>query len=576
VEAPANIIEGAGGTKSEYKIVNGLELFETEMYMSGMHGGHADGKTLAFKRCVFLQDVRKEKIASRFVKAMDTRPTQFCYFHLLHGGGAVSDVPTDATAFGCRDWDFACVVTGVWPRDQDDTESSRSAIQWVYDVVEDLLPLSCGAYGADLGPDPRDAALAAKAFGPNLQRLIRLKKECDPKDVLAYACPFPRASVPKLIILITGESCAGKDYCANVCASAIIRATHLSAHTASISDATKRQYAAHNEADIRLLLEDRDYKELHRPRLTAFFQEQVRQRPNLPEEHFLDVVHNAVGIDVLLITGMNDEAPVATFSHLVPESKLIEVRIEVTQETHRARGGVGANKDYDEHGKVIAMNHRPSFIFHNDAIGSQAAEDFVTRHLLPFFHPDLERLASMAHSVLGFPRPEINFRHVLGISQHRGGLALSTNQLQQHFSGHWAKVDAIVCCEAGGFVFASPLALQTGVPLALIRKTGKLPPPHASVTKATSHILTHREEGTIEIEQDAVAEGTNVVVVDDVLATGETLCAVLELMQKAGVAAQDISVMVVAEFPVHCGRELLRKRGFGNVGVQSLLVFGGA
>jgi hypothetical protein len=84
---------------------------------------------------------------------------------------------------------------------------------------------------------------------------------------------------------------------------------------------------------------------------------------------------------VLLITGMRDEAPVATFSHLVPESKLIEVRIEVTQETHRARGGVGANKDYDEHGKVIAMNHHPSFIFHNDAIGSQAAEDFVTRKL---------------------------------------------------------------------------------------------------------------------------------------------------------------------------------------------------
>jgi adenine/guanine phosphoribosyltransferase-like PRPP-binding protein len=76
--------------------------------------------------------------------------------------------------------------------------------------------------------------------------------------------------------------------------------------------------------------------------------------------------------------------------------------------------------------------------------------------------------------------------------------------------------------------------------------------------------------------QDVVAEGTNVVVVDDVLATGETLFAVLELMQKAGVATRDISVMVVAEFPVHCGRKLLQKRGFGNVGVQSLLVFGGA
>jgi hypothetical protein len=377
--------------------------------------------------------------------------------------------------------------------------------------VGDLLPLSCGAYGADLGPDPRDTALAAKAFAPNLRRLIQLRKECDRKEVLAYACPLPRASVPKLIVLITRESCAGKDYSANACASAIIRATHLSASTASISDATKRRYAAQNGADTRLLLEDRDYKELHRPRLTAFFQVQVQKRPNLPEEHFLDVVHDAVGIDVLLITGMRDEAPVATFSPLVPESRLIEVCIEVTQETHHARGGVGANKDCNEHGKWMAMNHRPSFIFHNDAIGSQAAEVFVTRHLLPFFHSDLERLASMAYSVVGFPPSDINFRHVLGISQHRGGLALSTNQLQQHFSGDWAEVDAIVCCEAGGFVFASPLALQTGVPLALIRKTGKLPPPYVSVTKATSHTSTHREEGTIEMEQDAVAGGKKVV-----------------------------------------------------------------
>lgn len=76
--------------------------------------------------------------------------------------------------------------------------------------------------------------------------------------------------------------------------------------------------------------------------------------------------------------------------------------------------------------------------------------------------------------------------------------------------------------------------------------------------------------------RDVVPKGAPVVVVDDVLATGNTLCAVLELLGKAGVGAEDISVMVVAEFSLHRGRELLRHRGFGGAKIQSLLVLGGA
>ncbi len=66
------------------------------------------------------------------------------------------------------------------------------------------------------------------------------------------------------------------------------------------------------------------------------------------------------------------------------------------------------------------------------------------------------------------------------------------------------------------------------------------------------------------------------VVVDDVLATGKTLCAVLRLLGKAGVASERISVTVVAEFPFHRGRELLRQNGFGRVAIDSLLVFSAA
>jgi len=78
------------------------------------------------------------------------------------------------------------------------------------------------------------------------------------------------------------------------------------------------------------------------------------------------------------------------------------------------------------------------------------------------------------------------------------------------------------------------------------------------------------------MERDVIPRGASVVVVDDVLSTGETLCAVLQLLYEAGIDAKDVSIVVVAEFPVHRGRELLRQRGFSRVNTQSLLIFDGA
>ena len=578
------------GPENDAKAVDGVSLFETEMYVSGMHGGHGGGKTSSFKRCLFLKCIGEANVASRLVAAVETRPSPLCYLHLLQGGGAVGDVAADATAFGCRDWDFACVITGVWPRDQDGTEAAQSAVRWVYNVAEDLSSLSSGAYGADLGPDPRDAALAAKAFGPNGPRLARLKRSLDPGNVLAYACPLPKAPMKqRLIILVTGESCAGKDYCADVWVSTFIKCTlkSLTARVVSISDATKREYATANSADLSRLLWDRAYKEQHRPALTKYYQEQARQRPRLPEEHFLNVVYGAVDVDVLLITGMRDEAPVAALSHLVLDSRLLEVQVQARAQTRRIRRGChggdgdGNDKDSDNSGSnLAALDYRPSLIFDNDESGNEAARRFAEHYLLPFVHEDLQRLANMMRQVANFPRPGIEFRHVLGISQQPGGLALCTSLLQTHFTGDWAKVDAVVGCEVGGLVYASALALRVGLPLKLIREAGKLPPPTVSVVKPPSYISSlgshDSKEKRIEMERDAVQRGASVVVVDDVLSTGETLCAVLQLLKKVSIGDEDVSIMVVAEFPIHHGRELLRQRGFGRVHIQSLLVVGDA
>lgn len=407
------------GPEDNFQVVDGVGLFDTEMYMSRMHGGHAKSETSSFKRCLFLTRIGALNVAKILVAAIETRPSPLSYLHLLQGGGAISDVPADATTFGCRDWDFTCVITGVWPREQDGTEVDRAAVQWVYNVASNLLPMSSGVYGADLRPDPRDTALAAKAFGQNLPRLACLKQRSDPRNMLAYSCPLPKTPTEqKLIILVTGASGAGKDHCANIWVSVFLKCTHkrLMARAVSISDATKREYAVATGADFNRLLRDRAYKEQHRPALTTYIQSQVQHRPRLPEEHFLNVVDGAGDVDVLLITGMRDEAPVAAFSHLVPGSRLLDVRVKASKETRRSRRGYHGG-DSDE------------------------------------------------------------FQHVLNISQQPGGFALCTSLLHTRFTGDWAKVDIIVCYEAGGFIYASALASQVDVPLALIREAGKLATP---------------------------------------------------------------------------------------------------
>ncbi|KAK4551188.1 hypothetical protein LTR86_011298, partial [Recurvomyces mirabilis] len=178
------------------------------------------------------------------------------------------------------------------------------------------------------------------------------------QNLLAYAFPLPKLVVKqKLIILVTGESCAGKDYCAETWASVFTTCNRRGtrARAASISEAIKREYAAATGANLKL--------------------------------------------GVLLITGMRDEAPVATFFHLVPPSRLLEVEIKAGKGTRWARQGAQGSDD-DVGDAVDIMNGRdgkdhPDLIFSNDRTGNEAAKRFWERHLLLFLHEDLERLADM-------------------------------------------------------------------------------------------------------------------------------------------------------------------------------------
>lgn len=597
------------GPAQSSQTVDGVGLFETEMYMSGMHGGHGGGKTSAFKRCVFLKATGGIDIADALLAALETRPSPRCYLHLLHGsGGGVGGVASEATAFGCRDWEFACVVTGVWDRQHDGSAIARAAERWVYDVVERCLTsTSCtGVYGADLGPDPRDAHLALRAFGPNLPRLARLKQIYDPYNVLAYACPLPTAACPlsttsplptpsplptaapptRLTVLVTGHSGAGKDYCALRWASALRDQHNITAQVARISDGTKHEYAAATGASLPRLLEDRAYKEQHRPAMTAFYADQVRRHPHLPQ-HLFRYMHTDVGdVDVFFVTGMRDEAPVASYAHVDSDRRFLEVKVTASKETRMARRGYPGGDDNccKDLLDCSDRDNCPSLVFENEnTTDADSVETFAGTYILPFVQPEgsLQQLKDLVRSVPNFPHWGFDFRDVLGLSQHKTSLDLCTSLFETHFAGDWSTVDAIASCETSGFVFATALALRVGASLALIREAGKVPPPRISVSKSLSHIsalgVRHTTgEKAIAIGRGVIRTGASVVVVDDVLATGKTLCAVLQLLAEARISADKITVMVVAEFPYHRGRQLLRQHGFGAIPVQSLLVFGGA
>ena len=113
------------------------------------------------------------------------------------------------------------------------------------------------------------------------------------------------------------------------------------------------------------------------------------------------------------------------------------------------------------------------------------------------------------------------------------------------------EIDVIVSSEARGFIFGAALAYELGVGFVPIRKKGKLP------SKVVS--LTYRKEyetDTIEIHQDAIEPSQRVLLVDDLLATGGTIKANAELVEKLGGVVAGICVMI--ELDYLRGRELLK------------------
>jgi adenine phosphoribosyltransferase len=137
------------------------------------------------------------------------------------------------------------------------------------------------------------------------------------------------------------------------------------------------------------------------------------------------------------------------------------------------------------------------------------------------------KLTDYIRSIPDFPKAGILFRDITPLLASPEALRQAVRQLADHFRGR--KIDAIAAAEARGFLFAAPLALELGTALVPIRKPGKLP----SETIAHTYELEYGTD-TLEIHADAFPPGANVLVVDDLLATGGTVEACCRLVEKAG------------------------------------------
>jgi adenine phosphoribosyltransferase len=158
-------------------------------------------------------------------------------------------------------------------------------------------------------------------------------------------------------------------------------------------------------------------------------------------------------------------------------------------------------------------------------------------------------LAKYIRDVPDFPKPGILFKDITPLLSEPAAFAEAIRCMADHYAGKG--VDAVAAAEARGFLFAAPLALTLKKPLVPLRKPGKLP--------YRTHALQYDlEYGSAElhVHVDGITRGARVLLIDDLLATGGTLAAGCQLIEKSGGKTMGCAVLVELEFLK--GRERLR------------------
>nr|XP_046257626.1 adenine phosphoribosyltransferase [Scatophagus argus] len=139
----------------------------------------------------------------------------------------------------------------------------------------------------------------------------------------------------------------------------------------------------------------------------------------------------------------------------------------------------------------------------------------------------LQRIHEHIRTFPDFPKEGIQFRDICPILKDPAALTAVIDLFEEHVRKNHQQVDLIVGLDARGFLFGPLLAQRLGVGFVLVRKRGKLP----GKTLSVAYDLEYGK-AEVEIQEDAVAPGQKVLLIDDLLATGGTLNAACELLKK--------------------------------------------
>jgi adenine phosphoribosyltransferase len=168
--------------------------------------------------------------------------------------------------------------------------------------------------------------------------------------------------------------------------------------------------------------------------------------------------------------------------------------------------------------------------------------EFVSFHHNPSRQKEaFMNLASYIRDIPDFPKPGILFKDITPLLGAPEAFAEAVRVMGSHVSAK--QIDAISAAEARGFLFAAPLALQLKKPLIPLRKPGKLP----YKTHALQYDLEYGS-AELQVHTDGFEKGARVLLVDDLLATGGTMKAGCQLIEKAGGKVVGCSVLVELTF----------------------------
>jgi adenine phosphoribosyltransferase len=150
-------------------------------------------------------------------------------------------------------------------------------------------------------------------------------------------------------------------------------------------------------------------------------------------------------------------------------------------------------------------------------------------------------LKKLIREVPDYPKPGILFYDLTTLLKDAKGFQCLIDCLCKHYEGH--KIDLVAGIEARGFIFAPALAYRLGAGFVPIRKPKKLPAKTAKISYALEY-----GTDTLEVHEDAVRQGQHVLLCDDLLATGGTAAAAIQLLRSLGATVNGAAFAVELSF----------------------------